>query len=398
MNVLVYHPSRQHIYKVLEGLEEYRIPYRFYTGMYFKCNNQHILFNFFKNYLRKSRFSSKVSSKRVTCLNRFEEFLFSLWGRWGLFYRERNRLLFKKQLKFQKSLLNHITPGISHIITFHTNAFFLYEWVKEKTDLNIKLILEAAQPHPGWINELYEKYPLYINEMPLNYTNTMIKKYSDEFKFADIIIAPSTFVKKTLTKHGVDEKKIIMNFYGFNPLKKTDRKLNFDRAKLQIAFTGLVSPSKGFHILKHVAKLTEKIADFHVFGHPVSRKILKNLPGNVFFHGFVSHKTLSEYYSTMDIFYFPTLYDASGLALLEAMNYGLVPIASVNSIAPDIIKHGKTGFIISPEDVDNTIHYIEILRRDRKLLKHMSETVQMSIKKFTWSEYQKKYVEIIKGA
>ena len=397
MNLLIYHPSRQHIYKLLEGIENFNIPYRFYTGMYFTCSYIKPLDFILKRYLIKTRFSNKLNPQNVHCLNWHEEFLFSAWAKLGLFYRKRNRLLFKKHLRFQKKLLNLINTDITHIITFHTNAFFLYEWLKKNSGLNTKLILEAAQPHPKWIKELYKKYELYIKEMPLNYTEEMINMYSAEFEYADTIVAPSTFVKNTLIKYGVDKNKIIINFHGFNPFKKIARKNAFKDEKLHIAFTGLISPSKGFHILKEVAKYTSKIAVFHVFGRPVNKRILKNLPANIQLHGFVSHKTLAEYYSLMHVFYFPTLYDASGLALMEAMYSGLVPIASKNSIAPDIIEPYKNGFLIEPEDAESAIKYIELLHRERKLLQSMSNTVQKDIEKFSWLKYQQKYVEIIKG-
>ncbi len=397
MKVLIYHHSRQHIYRLVEGMEKYRIPYNFYTGLYHTCLPDFIKKTFLD--LKKTRFSPRIHHENVHCLNLSWEFLFSLWAKSNIFMRMRNRLLFKKQLIFQKNLLNLITDDTTHIITFHTNAFYLYPKLKKEYTSKKTLILEAAQPHPLWIKKLYQKYPEYRQYFPLNYSETMISHYSEEFKYADIVVAPSTFLKKTLLENKVDENKITIVFHGFNYTEnlKNNHKKHRASKRLNVAFCGLLSFSKGFHFLKEVASKTTSFADFHVFGNAVSKRILKNLPQNVNLYGFVNHNTLFNIYQNMDVFYFPTLYDASGLALLEAMAMGLVPVASPYSIAPDIIENNANGFIVEPDEIEKTIEILHDLFTNREKLFSMSESIRKSVLKFTWENYQRQYVKLIKG-
>ena len=394
MKVIVYHPGKQHIYKLVEGLEKNNITYHFYTGLYYTCLNKTS-----QKYLKsvnKKRFSTRINPKHVSCINLYQELFFSLWARTNIFMRARNRLLFNKQLSFQKKLLKIIPHDVSHVITFHTNAFYLYEKLREYKTKRPHLILEAAQPHPLWIQKLYEKYSHLEKYFPLNYTEDMITAYANEFDLADTIVVPSTFLKNTLMEFGVEEHKISLIFYGsdYNNLYQKD---NRESKKLNIAYCGLVSPSKGFHFLKEVARQTKRVAEFHIFGRPIARRLLNKLPSNIHLYGFVSHKDLFKYYSFMDIFYFPTLYDASGLALLEGMSFGLVPIASPYSIAPDIIENGKNGYIVEPEEIEKTVEIINNLYLNRYKLFEMSKKIMKDTKKFTWSHYQKGYIQLLEG-
>lgn len=398
MKVLVYHHAKQHIYRLIEGLERNKINYLFYTGLYYTCLDRKFQKSF--KFLKNKRFSPYINPKNVRCIDTAWEVFFSIWANLNFFMRERNRLLFQKQLLFQKKLLKIMPYDITHIITFHTNAFYLYEKLQKLEDERPLLILESAQPHPMWIKKLYLKYPKLKKYLPLNYTEKMIKTYSMEFELADIIVAPSTFLKNTLTQNKVNNKKIRVIFYGSYYLKNTPNNLKRERdknRKLNIAFSGIISPSKGFHFLKEVAKRTEKFAEFHVFGRPISKGFIKDLPSNVHLYGFVSHKTLFNYYSFMDIFYFPTLYDASGLALLEGMGAGLVPVASPYSIGPDIIKNGVNGYIVNPDDIEKTVEILYKLHLNRDKLIEMSNKVEDDVKKFTWENYQNEYLKLLRG-
>lgn len=398
MKILLYHPSNQHIYKLVEGLKLKNIPYIFYTGIYHRCNER-ILFKLLSQHTKQLRYSSIITNDSVKCILPELELLFILWAKTGIIPRIRNRMLFYKQLLFQKKLLHSLNfDEITHIIAFHTNAFYLYPKLK-KQNFTGRLILEAAQPHPKWIMQLYSKYDKYLNHFPLNYNSKMINYYADEFNFADIIIAPSTFVKKSLIKFGVDRDKIQIIPYGnnFAPSEKNFyKRKNQMSYKLKVAYAGLISFSKGIQFLIEVAKKTSKIAEFHLFGYPVNKGIIKQLPQNVYYHGFVRHSILMDFYKYMDIFYFPTLYDAFGLALIEAISFGLIPIASPYSIAPDIIKHGETGFLVEPNNTEYVSELLNTLFKKKDELTYIKEKIKSKLKYPSWQQYQEGYLCILK--
>jgi glycosyltransferase involved in cell wall biosynthesis len=55
--------------------------------------------------------------------------------------------------------------------------------------------------------------------------------------------------------------------------------------------------------------------------------------------------------STLDVFVLPSLSEGLSLALLEAMASGKPVVATRVGGNPELIDHGRTGFLVQPEDV-----------------------------------------------
>ncbi len=74
-----------------------------------------------------------------------------------------------------------------------------------------------------------------------------------------------------------------------------------------------------------------------------------------------------------DVMLLPSELESFGLAALEAMACEVVPIATNEGGVPEVIDHGKTGFLAEVGDVDAMANYaIELLSDDAKL-KQMGE-------------------------
>lgn len=72
---------------------------------------------------------------------------------------------------------------------------------------------------------------------------------------------------------------------------------------------------------------------------------------DVEFRGFVDQPELPAAYADADIFAFPTLDDPFGIVLLEAAGAGLPIVASpFGGATPDLIEHGRNGFVADPGD------------------------------------------------
>jgi glycosyltransferase involved in cell wall biosynthesis len=88
----------------------------------------------------------------------------------------------------------------------------------------------------------------------------------------------------------------------------------------------------------------------------------------------------------------PSSYEGFGIVYLEAMSFGLIPVASTQGGAGEIITHGKNGFLITPEEggaspkkTGNLGAIVEQLQINRDLLEGMSLAAQQSFSDFpTW--------------
>lgn len=65
--------------------------------------------------------------------------------------------------------------------------------------------------------------------------------------------------------------------------------------------------------------------------------------------------------NSSDIFVLPSLREAFGLVVIEAMASGVTVIVTDNGGAKDIIEHGKSGFLVPPSNVDRLADAIRVV-------------------------------------
>ncbi|HEY6099104.1 MAG TPA: glycosyltransferase family 4 protein, partial [Anaeromyxobacter sp.] len=76
----------------------------------------------------------------------------------------------------------------------------------------------------------------------------------------------------------------------------------------------------------------------------------RSLPGGAVFHGHLCRGALARLYARAAVFALPTLREAFGLSLVEAMAFGLPVVASRVEAIPEIVSHGETGLLVPPSD------------------------------------------------
>jgi glycosyltransferase involved in cell wall biosynthesis len=97
-----------------------------------------------------------------------------------------------------------------------------------------------------------------------------------------------------------------------------------------------------------------------------------------------------------DIFVFPTYSDCMPLVLIEAMQFSLPVVSTIEGAIPDIVDDGITGFIIPPKDSNALAEKLEILIRDPELRKSMGEEGRKKyLKEFTLEKFENRMMEIL---
>jgi glycosyltransferase involved in cell wall biosynthesis len=77
---------------------------------------------------------------------------------------------------------------------------------------------------------------------------------------------------------------------------------------------------------------------------------------------------MEDIYAIADLFLLPSEYESFGLAALEAMATGTPVVATNAGGIPEIITHGKNGFLCDIGDVEQMSSYaISILENDKIL-------------------------------
>ncbi len=88
-----------------------------------------------------------------------------------------------------------------------------------------------------------------------------------------------------------------------------------------------------------------------------------------------------KYYAQMDVFVSPAKLEDGLIALIEAMMCNIVPVARRTGFAPDIINHGKTGFIF---DTDRPCEVICDLIEQAFNIQH---DISKSVESLSWENF-----------
>ncbi len=113
---------------------------------------------------------------------------------------------------------------------------------------------------------------------------------------------------------------------------------------------------------------------------------------NVHFEGFVDN--VADYLHAFDIFAFPSVQEAVGSTLLDAMHAGLPIVASRTGGIPEIIEDGVNGILVEPRDVDGFAEAIEQLINDDALRTRMIEANEADASRYTADAMANAYVAV----
>lgn len=258
-----------------------------------------------------------------------------------LFYSVLNVFSLKrvpKHLKKIQPLINY-HPDIIHLLT--SNAFKNTEpYLKNNT---CKLIVSFR----GFdIN-------VFPHQSEENLTITM-----KVFSRADILHFISNALRKKAISLGANpEKCIVINRSIKVQTETLLSKESNNSTKIKILSVGRLVWEKGYlYALETMALLKEKGYDFeyHIVGSGIDKNMLQyhrkrlDLTDNVYFVGELSKEGVKEVLCTADIYFQPSVSEALSLAIIEASYFRLPIVSSSVGGIPEVVVHGKTGYLSSP--------------------------------------------------
>lgn len=161
---------------------------------------------------------------------------------------------------------------------------------------------------------------------------------------------------------------------GIDSNKFYYEKRNKISKKINLLYVGRISKEKN---LKKFCKLSKdsRYNCILIGDGPYRKKLEKKYP-KVSFIGKVPNDKLYEWYQSVDVFFFPSLFDTFGIVMLEAIACGL-PVVAYDITGPrTLIQKGINGYIIKN---DNQIH-----KAIRKCLRLDRQKISESVKDYTW--------------
>lgn len=215
--------------------------------------------------------------------------------------------------------------------------------------------------------------------------------YSEGYRLADVVIAPSKKSAELLKSEGC--RKVVIIPHGVNLPKQVEPIPD----KFDCCYIGQCGPDKGLVYL---------IQAWAMLNYPDSNLILAG-GGTETLEPFIRHfanqgqfkilgrvPSVSDVYNTCSVYCQPSVTEGFGIEILEAMTYGRPVIASEGAGASDLVEDGITGFVVpirSPEAIADRIDY---LKKNRERIPEMGQKARTKAKNYTWSRIRKRYAKL----
>ena len=229
---------------------------------------------------------------------------------------------------------------------------------------------------------------------------------------AQKVVLLSKSLISTTEKLGVKQSKIAVIPSGvdithFDPERpEVQRKVSQLKDKLAIddkiiiGYAGRLYPAKGLiYLFSAVKKIRDKHSDIAILivGDGAQRKeletISRDLKVKTIFTGWQSDLPL--YYSLMDIFVLPSLFEGLPNVLLEAMAMKKAVVATKVGGIPDVASNGENGFLVPACDVPQLAFALEKLIEDDTLRAKMGAMNRQKVEAcFLWSKTAEKVEKV----
>lgn len=220
------------------------------------------------------------------------------------------------------------------------------------------------------------------------------------------IFYPSTFVRKYLEgAAGVQGDKLDVlrrgvNTEGFNPAHRSEalRKKWAPDGELILFTCSRLAGEKGYEFLAQVAsELDRRGFSFKlvVVGgnrNAVVEQEVKEMfdplreRGKAIFTGFKVGEDLMTHYASADIFLHCSVTETFGLVVLEAMASGVPVVARDEGGPSDIVDHGRTGYLVPPDDLDGFVEKIVKLGDNAQLRERFGRESRAEACEATWEK------------
>lgn len=196
------------------------------------------------------------------------------------------------------------------------------------------------------------------------------------YQEATKIIAWSQWVRESLLKdYSVEEDRIDV-IPPFVPIPSNAVK-HESNGRPRLLFVGRDFGRKGGDdLLRCFKKHFQENCELHIVTQ-------SNVPRdkNMFVYHGISRSELESLYRSADVFIFPTKKDCSPQVVLEAMSFGLPIISTRVGALPEMVTHGRNGFLYSPENVSELPNLVEHLADDSSLRQEMGVESRRIVKR-----------------
>jgi glycosyltransferase involved in cell wall biosynthesis len=215
--------------------------------------------------------------------------------------------------------------------------------------------------------------------------------YSRYIREADVVICPSKSSAEYLKQKLQPKGEVIVIPHGcYLPAKVEPIPEKFD-----VAYLGQFGPDKGlFHLIRAWSRLNFKEETLILSGDSGNKiaNLLWYAEGKYHFTGYVPN--VSEIYNKCSVYVQPSVTEAFGIPVLEAMAHGRPVIVAEGAGVHEIVEDGKEGFIVPIRDADSIAACIKHFHDSPEEVESMGANARRKAEQYTWEKIRKMYEEV----
>lgn len=263
-------------------------------------------------------------------------------------------------------------------------------------------VLNQVIGHVTMGNQILEEEaalcPDFADSMPSSSSraarNDLESYCTEEARRADLILAPSDYVRDSLLDIGCRAEAVEILPYGVDITKFSPSDRSADD-KVRFLFVGQISQRKGIkYLLEAFKQLNLKNAELILVGRIIGSGSGLRAYQGLFRH--IDHVPYSEVpglFRDASVFVFPSLHEGSATVIYEALGSGLPVITTRN--AGSVVRDGQEGYIVPIRDVETLKARMLSLYQDSELRRTMAQSARTRSESFTWRLHGERLARIL---
>jgi len=228
------------------------------------------------------------------------------------------------------------------------------------------------------------------------------KRLIREYAIADYVFSPSTFSCQSYVQAGIPEERVVCTPNGvdievFHPVANCQASSRFT-----VMFIGSVILRKGFHYLITAMQLMNRpnvrISVFGSISHEIRRILHKDTrmqSKGTFDIEFFKVGEVAQSLRRASVLVLPSIEEAFGLVVLEAMASGIPVIVTEHVGAKDVVRDGVDGYIVPIRDPAAIAERLTTLYDHPELRREMGRNARRQAEKHRWQVHAGGFISAI---
>jgi glycosyltransferase involved in cell wall biosynthesis len=259
--------------------------------------------------------------------------------------------------------------------------------------------------HGAWM-----KSPVHVSKLTRGlyswyqwtYTRANIRWEKQAYDAAKFVVAPSEKIRQELLSIGLPDEKIRVIYNGvdldeFRPGSEDRKALGLPEAKPLALFVGDIrTPRKN---LDTTLKAMTKATNVHLaVAGAVERSPFPQLAKDLGLNGRVTfldfRRDIGKLMRAVDLFIFPSRYEAGTLVLLEALASGLPVVTARTAGGCEVMGDSAGRIIEDPNDVESLADAVREMAEDENARRNAGVAARQVAEKYSWSSMAQSYLDV----